>query len=250
MYRRMNEKHNLDLSQTAAHIKEHGCSVVMIEGTDYLPSFGYSVGLWETYKHPEIICFGLPHKTLHPIINTVADLIKNGQAFTANVQYQNIFANSVAEFLEVDNRNIGDYFEVAIQYYHSKTFPVLQLIWPDRNNKFPWEIDFEEIFKFKQPLLDRNAEFKFKEERNLGIFTTRQWLEKKEPIVRVIHDHDGDWQFLTENFSDEGILVNLESMIKSDKTLNQVFGLEYGEAAERKEIGGNWSITTFEEEEE
>lgn len=28
----------------------------------------------------------------------------------------------------------------------------MQLIWTDRNNKFPWDTDFEEGFIYKQPL--------------------------------------------------------------------------------------------------
>lgn len=38
---------------------------------------------------------------------------------------------------------------------------------------------FEKEYIYKQPLLDRNAEFKFREADTLGIFTTQQWLEEQ-----------------------------------------------------------------------
>jgi hypothetical protein len=79
------------------------------------------------------------------------------------------------------------------------------------------------------------------ESKNLGIFTTRQWLELNKPILRVIHDTDGDWQFLTgDQMPDDIRIVALEQMTKRDKTLNNVFNLDYGEEAERKSIDGEW----------
>lgn len=246
------ENHNcIDLNKTRSHIEEFGLSVKMVKSTNYNPSFAYSVGLWERFKHPEIICFGLKTELLHELVNDVAELIKGGEQLQIGVEYKNVFENGKAEFLKIDERNIEDYFGVAIEYYGSNRFDGLQLIWTDRNNKFPWELNFEEEFRHFQPLLDRNAEFKFREEKNLGIFTTREWLENDEPIVRVVHEEDGDWQFLTKNIDFEnGKLVSLERMILRDKTLNEVFDLEYGEEAERKEIGKSWKRNQIEVEDE
>lgn len=244
------ENHNcIDMNQTKEHIEKYGLSVVMIESTDYLPSFVYSVGLTETYNHPEIICFGLRTQTLHELINDVAEIIKKEGEINPNKEYDNIFQNNRARFLQIDKTNIEDYFGVAIKYFDTKEIEGLQLIWTDRNDKFPWEDGFEEEFKFKQPLLDRNAGFKFREEKNLGIFTTPQWLENDKPILRVVHDKDGDWQFLTEKIDFEnGKLVALEQMILRDETLNEIFNLEYGEEAERNFIGDKWRKNKIENE--
>jgi len=222
----------------------------MIEESDYLPSFAYTIGLWKNYKHPELISFGLTLNTLHLILNDAGDMIKGGQMISFDKIYDNFFENSSTRFLNVDKRNIGDYFGYGISYYKNENFPAMQLIWTDRNNKFPWEEDFEEEFNFKQPLLDRNAEFKFREEKNLGVFTTRQFLDLKKKILRVVHDHNGDWQFLTgDQFLKDIRLICLEDMINADGTLNEVFNLEYGEVAERKSIGGEWIRKTFNEDE-
>ena len=230
------------LIQTKANIRKFGLQVIMVESTDYLPSFSYSIGLYETYKHPEIICFGLSNDLGLAIINDVAELIKNGEIIKTNKTYDNIFSNSKAEFLHVDKKNINDYLGAAINYYNSEGFPVLQLVWTDRNDKFPWEDNFEEKFIYKQPLLDRNANYKFREPKNLTAFTTRQWLELGKPILRVVHDKDGDWQFLTgDQTLEDARIVALEQLVIKDKTLNEVFDLDYGEAAERKFIGDRWT---------
>jgi Domain of unknown function (DUF4262) len=239
------------LVETKANIDKFGLQVISVFSTEYSPSFTYSIGLWETYKHPELICFGLPQKLAHEIINDVAEIIRNGEVIKTNTNYSNIFRDSRAEFLSVDDRNIEDYFGAALNYYGTTKFTALQLVWTDRNDKFPWEKNFEEKFRHDQPLLDRNADFKFREAKNLGIFTTRQWLELDNPILRVVHDKDGDWQFLTGDQLPEDIrIVALEQMVLKDKTLNEVFYLNYGYALEREFIGDKWTKIKLEEDDD
>lgn len=234
------------------NIEKYGLEVIGISATDYLPSFSYSIGLFESYQHPEIICFGLPTDLAHTIINDVANLIKNGEKIALNQEYgDQIFKETRAQFLPVDVKNIEDYFGAALNYYQHNNFSALQLVWADRNNKLPWEDGFEEEFIYDQPLLDRNADFKFREAKNLGIFTTRQWLEYDQPILRVVHDTDGDWQFLTGDQQPDDIrLVALEQMILKDPSLNDIFDLGYGQVAERNFIGDGWERLDLDEHQE
>jgi hypothetical protein len=226
----------------SSEIDEFGWKVILLEATDYLPSFAYTIGLWHNYNHPELISFGLTTKTLADILNIGGDLVKSGQVISIGKTYDDFFENSKTEFIKVDSGNIPDYFGYAINsFYGANSFSALQLVWTDRKDNFPWNIKYEEEFKFKQPLLDRNAEFKFREEKNLAIFTTRQWLDLNKPILRVVHDEDGDWQFLTgDQMPEDAKVVCLEEMVLRDKTLNEVFDLDYGEQAERESIGGQW----------
>ncbi|CAN5248892.1 hypothetical protein BH11BAC5_BH11BAC5_08500 [soil metagenome] len=236
------EHKHFDSHKLISDIKQFGLTVLLMPASDYLPSFAYTVGLWETYKHPELISFGLTTKTLHLILNDAGAMIKSGEKFNIGQTYHCFFKKSKTEFIQVDYENIRDYFGNAINFYESKDFPALQLVWTDRANNFPWEKDYEEEFKYRQPLLDRNANFKFREAQNLATFTTRQWLELHKPILRVIHDSEGDWQFLTGDQMPEDIkIVALEQIILKDKTLNDVFNLDYGESAEREFVGGKWT---------
>lgn len=239
------------LDNTKLNIDRFGLQVIMVGSTSYCPSFAYSIGLTQTYNHPELICFGLPNDLGHEIINDVSEIIRKGETIETGKIYTEIFKDSRAVFLKVDKRNIDDYFGVALNYYGDNNFDALQIVWTDRNDNLPWEDNFEEEFSFMQPLLDRSADFKFYEPKNLATFTTRQWLDEKKPILRVVHDIDGDWQFLTGDQLPEDIkIVALEQLVKLDSTLNEVFDLEYGEAAEREFIGGPWTRNTLETEDE
>jgi len=239
------------LNSTKINIEKFGLQVIMVNSTSYFPSFAYSIGLTESYNHPEIICFGLSNDLGHAIVNDIAELIKNGEKFEAGKISDEIFKDSRAAFINVDIRNIEDYFGAALNYFGDKSFDALQVVWTDRNDNLPWEDNFEEEFLYKQPLLDRNAEFKFYEPKNLTTFTTRQWLDENKPILRVVHDIDGDWQFLTgDQLPDDIIIVALEELIKRDNTLNEMFALEYGEQAERDFIGGPWTRDNVEIDDE
>jgi hypothetical protein len=240
-----------DEDKTRKHIEQYGLSVIMIEATEYLPSFAYSIGLWEKFNHPEIICFGFSTPTLHGVINDVAELIKSGSAIEINKKYNDFFENNSVEFIKVEAGYLSDYFGYAIDFYDTKNFPALQLVWTDRNNKFPWEQNFEEEFIYKQPLLDRNTNFKFREVKNLATITTSQFINENKPITLVSHDNDGDWQFLTENVTlGDACIVALERIVKKDPTLNEVFNLNYGEEAQRDFIGDKWRRSVSEKDED
>lgn len=96
-------------------------------------------------------------------------------------------------------------------------------------------------------MLDRNADFKFGEAENLAVFTSRQWIQDRFPILRVIHDTDGDWIFLTEQETDESNLkiVALKELVKNDLALNELFNLDYGEEAKRLLPGDEWQRTSI-----
>ena len=74
---------------------------------------------------------------------------------------------------------------------------------------------------------------------------------RDKPILRVIHDKDGDWQFLTgDQMPDDIRLVALEQMTLRDNTLNEIFDLDFGESADREFSGAEWTRTVTEDAEE
>lgn len=259
MINKQEHKH-FNEDKLSTDIKNFGWTVLLMPSTDYLPSFAYTVGLWKNYKHPELISFGLTTETLHLVLNDAAEIVRSGQRLEVNKTYDDFFENSKTEFIKVDSRNIDNYFGNAINFYSTEDFPALQLVWADRNDKLPWDKEYEKEFKWRQPLLDRNAEFKFREVKNLRIFTTKQWLELDKPILRVVHEFDGDWQFLTEEFLNieteeemenaekNVVLVCLEEMVKMDKSLNELFDLDYGEFADRNDLNSDWCRDVIKDE--
>ena len=231
-------------------IKEFCCHLALLESDGYIPAFVYSIGLFKNFKHPEIITFGLTPNLMGSIINHAKDEIKKGVEFKSGINYEGFIEDYPIQFVEVDKEHYRDYLGYAGWFYdNSWEFPVLQLIWPDKDKKWPWEESFNENWKFKQPLLDRNIDFKFYEQRNLGVYTTQHVLEGK-PILYVYHNDNGDWQFHSEfepNIEDSK-LVCLEQLVKRDPTLNGIHYLNFGQTAWRENIGEEWNVTDNNEE--
>jgi hypothetical protein len=236
--------HDIEAKQTIIeNIASFGCHLVSIEPDNYLPGFVYSIGLYKKYGHPEIICFGLPTAVMGHIINNGSDLIKNGAALIANKLYPDFLEGYDIQFIEADKAFYPNYLGYAGWFYDGTfDFPVLQLVWPDKQGNFPWDDKFNPDWKFKQPLLDRNIDFKFYEERNLCVYTTRQALEG-EPILYVYHNEDGDWQFHTSLTPDlaDAKLVSLESVTKLDPSINEIYHLQYGWEAWRTNKDEDWN---------
>lgn len=227
-------------------VKQFGFHIAFVPEDEYLPGFAYTIGLMNTYEHPEIILFGLNQQLLGGILNGIGEEIKSGKTYKPNIEYENILSNYPVKFLEVKKEHYQDYLGYAGWFYDNTfEFPAYQLIWTDKESKYPWDDGFNENWKFKQPILDRNTDFKFYEERSLGVFTTQEILDGK-PILWVYHNDDGDWQFHSEGNPDleHAKIVSLESLVHIDPSLNEIYYLNFGQSASRKTLESEWVIHT------
>ncbi|MGY3211346.1 DUF4262 domain-containing protein [Mucilaginibacter sp. HD30] len=233
--------HTEDRDVIEKNIQDFGCHLVLIEPDNYLPGFVYSIGLFERFNHPEIICFGLNINVTASIINDACAQIKEGTIFTTNEKYAHFLQNYDIQFLDVNASFYPNYLGYGGWYYGTFDFPALQLVWPDKQHKFPWHEGFNSDWKFKQPLLDRDSDFKFYEERNVAVFTTEQAFDG-DAILYVYHNEDGDWQFhtsLNPNLDDSKV-VSLEQITQIDPSINEIYYLQYGWHAWRENKAAKW----------
>jgi hypothetical protein len=247
----MTDEHNKHNQKTeeriVSDVKEYGFHIGLIGEDDYLPGFAYTIGLYQTYRHPEIICFGLKPNVLGVILNHAGDLIKGDTSLAAGRLYAGFLEGYQVQFLPVREEHYPDYLGYAGWFYQGWEFPVLQLLWPDKGQLFPWEPGFNPNWKFKQPLLDRNVDFRFYEDGNLGVYTTKHFLEGSS-ILFVYHNEDGDWQFHTEDNPqpEDGIVVCLEDITRRDPSVNEGYYLPYGGIAWRESPVDPWQVETAE----
>jgi Domain of unknown function (DUF4262) len=103
------------------------------------PDWSYSTGLFHTFRHPEIVIFGLELDNMQKIVNVIGSEIKGGGEFESGKEYQNIFASCGCQFRPVDASRYADYLGWALWFYNGDSFPVLQCFWPDREGHYPWD---------------------------------------------------------------------------------------------------------------
>jgi hypothetical protein len=83
----------------------------------------------------------------------------------------------------------------------------------------------------------------FTDPRNVAVFTVRDIMEMRRPVLVVRHDaDDGAWQFLTGEPLDmnDAMLVGLAEVVRLDPTLTGLADLPLGWEATRAHIGDGW----------
>ena len=233
-------------SNIQSTIDEFGCDIIEVEGNNYFPSYIYTVGLFQQFNHPEIVCFGLSSETMIALINQIRENIEEDRAmYEVNKQYYGFLPQEYPiSFLKVQSLFYMEYFEIAVGFYNSKDFPFIELIWPDSSKLFPYQNGFDEKIKYNQPLLDRNIDFFFIEDREFPIFTTENILTKKKCILFVDHDDEGDWFFLeSEDIDEDSIIMStMDEIVKIDKSVNNLYALNFNECATRENIHQDWIV--------
>jgi hypothetical protein len=135
------------------NIEKYGLHILHIMADDEHPPFSYSVGLFKTYGHPEIIIIGLRQELAHIIINNIAEDIKNGSVFEPFSRSPDILDNYSCLFIPVDKSNYREYVGHDLWFYNGENFPLLQCIYPTTKGVYPWEEAWPENIKNLQPIL-------------------------------------------------------------------------------------------------
>jgi hypothetical protein len=138
-------------------IRRVGWSVIQIEPDDEEdsgPLYSFSVGLFHTHNHPEIILLGLSHEVAGQIINDVGAAVAAGQQIESGRTYDD-FASVPLAFVEVDRAHYREYVGYALWLYGGPAFPMLQCVWPLKSGHFPWDRGYDKGGAAIQPFLGR-----------------------------------------------------------------------------------------------
>ncbi|MEL7342140.1 MAG: DUF4262 domain-containing protein, partial [Bacteroidota bacterium] len=74
-------------------IEAHGVFIAFIESDGYNPSFGYSIGLFKQFQHPELILMGLDSESTGAMIQNAKNEIEQGTRFMEGVNFPNFLVD-------------------------------------------------------------------------------------------------------------------------------------------------------------
>jgi len=137
-------------------VSEYGWHMLTIPADDHGPGFTYTVGLFHSYAHPEVIVFGLPNQVMQRVVDVVATLVKGGQQFKSGDQTDDVLNGYSCAFRTVLRAHYRDHLGYAMWYYRRKghaEFPALQCLWPDKDHHFPWDSECDAGISALQPAL-------------------------------------------------------------------------------------------------
>ena len=144
-------------------ILDHGCQVLAIQPGKNSPDFSYSVGLYLNFLHPEILIMGMSSQACHKAINQICREADAGKIVKAGEQRSDLFeVPRPVRFVPVDKKRYSDYLGYAVWFYRSllyrveprmeHKFPVLQVMWPDKNLIYPDNPKCDQIVRDVQTL--------------------------------------------------------------------------------------------------
>jgi hypothetical protein len=117
------------------------------------PAWAYSIGLQKTMQQPDIIIFGLRPATMQQLIGNAAERMREGVVYGDGLEDDGLLQGYTCVFKSV--REI--WYDVTVKharwFYGGSNFPLLQLYWPDRNGKFPWDPECQPEVRSLQPRL-------------------------------------------------------------------------------------------------
>lgn len=139
--------------QVISDVQEFGWHVVAIPPEDGTPGWAFSIGMFKTLGHPEVIVFGLDHEIAHWVINEVGRRAREGTTFAAGSAAEGLLEGVTCVFDRVQPKWYQPFVGTSIWYYRGSEFPLLQCIWPDHDGKYPWDPEFRNNWVWAQPLL-------------------------------------------------------------------------------------------------
>jgi hypothetical protein len=134
-----------------ANIRERGWSGTYVPADEVGPGFGYTTGLWQSFKFPELITFSMKSDIAHATYWHMYRELKAGHTFKVREPLDSIFENLNAVLVEVPDSQFEEYLGWSRWFYRGNHFRCLQLVWPDRGGKFPWDFDMSKDFRDDQP---------------------------------------------------------------------------------------------------
>lgn len=142
------------------NMDKYGIHIVGVHGSSEEPTFAYSVGMFKLGQ-PEVIILGMPFQTAMFFINDVFAEVEAGKAFADGEVIPEFAQGRDAKplglaFKAVSDAVADEYVRVAlntVKKHGGSWHGLLQMVWPDRQNRFPWDPEYDHHFDKYQPKL-------------------------------------------------------------------------------------------------
>lgn len=240
-----------------ADVHRHGWGVIGISGDERLPGWAFTVGLWHSFASPEAAMFGLRVPDMQHWLNQLGEEIRVGHLPRPDELRNGILADVPVTFRPVHDSWYAELFGFALWFTQRPPLPIVEVVWPDREGRFPWEDGCGARCRDDQPQLwlarDRHPmgrwtratvqdPWPFLDDPATGVFTTKRIAFEGRAVVYVVHDHDGDWQFLDGDdvTPDDITLVHLEHIVGAHPRVAEVGDLPRGWEAWRDPADTEW----------
>jgi uncharacterized protein DUF4262 len=125
--------------EAAAHVRKTGWTSIGIMPGTRTPGWAFSVGLWHSYRAPEVSIFGLLLPDMQQRVNRAGRLIRDNKPFGIDIEVDGILDAQPVVAKPVHPAWFPALFGFAVGFYRGAVPPFVQLVWPDSHGLFPWQ---------------------------------------------------------------------------------------------------------------
>ena len=136
-----------------ADVARYGCHILHVLGEEESPPFSYSVGIEKTSRAPEVVVIGLGREVSHFMINEYNRRVREGEPIECGSYYEGFIDLYPVFASDVDPTHYETYFGWNFWFYDGPDFRVIQLVYPTKENVWPWDEGAPETFVRWQPVL-------------------------------------------------------------------------------------------------
>ena len=139
------------------NIAEHQAHVMHVTADDGAPEFSYTIGLWHHFEQPEVIVFGLDVDAADALLAQVVEQCAAGARFAHGEKHEGLLVGFAARFVDVPDDRAQALLGGASWAYEGAAFGCVQLVWPDKEKRWPWQDGVRQGFRDLQPVLGPHA---------------------------------------------------------------------------------------------
>ncbi len=140
--------------KTIADVQNHGWHVLKVMEDDEGPAFAYTVGLYHSFGHPELIVVGLPIEVGHSVLNIAGESIRRGVRYAEGIRSDEFLEGRACTFRRMPESQYRHYLGWDLWFYDGNAFPALQMIWADQHGRWPWETSVDQGVRKQQPVIE------------------------------------------------------------------------------------------------
>lgn len=136
------------------NVRDHGVHILHIfDESGEKSEFSYTVGLWHTHRHPEILIYGLKKNLRHTLLNNLNCLIGNNRVFLDGMNAKDVIDGYTCFFQEIPKTHYREHLGRCWWFYEGSDFPAVQMIWPSVQGIYPWDEDADDYLRWTEPIL-------------------------------------------------------------------------------------------------
>src|SRR5271167_4935713 len=85
-------------------VGEYGCHIIHVTAGLFLPGWSYTIGLYDSFRQPEIVVIGLKTDTAQSLLNEMQQRIRSGLLILEGLRQSDLLGDVDCEFREVSQR--------------------------------------------------------------------------------------------------------------------------------------------------